>query len=122
MPPKYAVVVAIFSTFVATAQTEVQLQINESGSIIALSIIFKVLQAMLVIVIFIFNADFNDYFIVLFFFFSINIGLNYFKESSYRLVGVSFLKYEMSSQPLDVTAIDNEEIEIYFDRLWADLR
>ena len=57
----------MFSTFVASAVTEVEQNLTSAGSIIAISTVFKILNAFLVITVFTFNGTVNDYFIGFFF-------------------------------------------------------
>ena len=76
--PQVAFILAIFATFVATAETEVESQIQEPGSILSVSIVFKVVNAMLVIVVFTLNGNINDYFVLFFFMSSCILGRDFF--------------------------------------------
>lgn len=82
-----AMIISISCTFVAMAESEIESKIFESGSILTISMTFKIMNACLTIMVFTYNGNSNDYFIGLFFFFTCFLGRNYFRLAGFRISG-----------------------------------
>ena len=113
----WALIISITSTFVTTSENEVKATIKEAGSILAISMSFKILKAFLVIMVFTYNGTTNDFFVGAFFFWTCKLGKNYLGKSGYKLPNKPFLKEKDKTKIIDCDKLDNTELEAYFSRI-----
>ena len=108
IPSENALIISIFATFVATAETEVEQQIKEAGSILAISTFFKIMNACLTIMVFTYNGNVNDYFVGLFFLYSCFLGRQFFDSTG--MVIIETVKIEDLDTPIETDSLDNKNL------------
>ena len=113
----WALIISITSTFVSTSENEVKATIKEAGSILAISLSFKILKAWLIIMVFTYNGTTNDFFVGAFFFWTCKLGKNYFRNSGYRLPNQPFRKEKNKGKIINCDKLNNDELEAYFCRI-----
>ena len=85
--PKISMILAILSIFVAATDVQISEKVKTPGAYLMASVIFKILKAVMTIVVFSVNGNTNDVFVA-FFFLTVSInGIIYLYLGGYRKVG-----------------------------------
>lgn len=90
-----SLVIAVASVFITTTESAIEEQIQNPGSIVQISTIFKILKSILTMMVLTYNGNINDYFIILFFFYTTFIGTHFFQHAGLHIPYKAFYQEEL---------------------------
>ena len=105
---------AVLATFIATSETEVTSYINAPSSRLMIFVDLKSFKCILIIIVFSFNGNINDYLISYYFLATALTGTLFFYTSGLE---INPKDYYPTEETVETGLMNNDNLKLYFDKI-----